>query len=52
MLWFMIVFREAQLQPEILVYIQDDNHNKENVEDQDNMEKISSKESINSQELE
>ena len=32
---------------EIRVYIQDDNH--ENIEDQDNIEKISSEESVNSQ---
>ena len=37
---------------EIRVYIQDDNHVKENIEDQDNIEKISSEESVNSQELE
>ena len=37
---------------EIRVYIQDDNHNKENTEDQDNREKISSEENVNSQELE
>ena len=37
---------------EIRVYIQDDNKHKENIEDQDNIEKISSEESVNSQELE
>ena len=37
---------------EIRVYIQDDNHDKENIEDQDDIEKISSEGSINSQELE
>ena len=37
---------------EICVYFQDDNHDKENTEDQGNMEKIFSKESVNSQELE
>ena len=37
---------------EIGVYIQDDNHDKENIEDQDNIEKISSEESFNWQELE
>ena len=37
---------------EIRVYVQDDNHDKENIEDQDNMEKISSEESFYSQELE
>ena len=39
---------------EIRVYIQDDNHDKENTEDQDILEKIhvSSEESVNSQELE
>ena len=36
---------------EIRVYIQDDNHDKENIEGQDNIEKISSEESVNSQEL-
>ena len=33
-------------------YIQDDNVDKENIEDQDNVEKISSEESVNWQELE
>ena len=37
---------------EIHVYIQDDNHDKENFEDQDNVEKTSSEESVNLQELE
>ena len=37
---------------EIRVYIQDDNHDKENIEDQDNIEKISSEENVNWQELE
>ena len=37
---------------EIHVYIQDDNHDKENIEDQDNVEKTSSEESVNLQELE
>ena len=37
---------------EIRVYIQDDNHDKENTEDQDILEKIFSEESVNSQELE
>ena len=37
---------------EILVYIQDDNKDKENIEDQDNIEKISFEESVNSKELE
>ena len=37
---------------EILVYIQDDNRDKENIEDQDSTEKISSEENVNSQELE
>ena len=37
---------------EIRVYIQDDNHDKENIEGQDNIEKISSEESVNLQELE
>ena len=37
---------------EIRVYIQDDNHDKESIEDQDNLEKRSSEESVNSQELE
>ena len=37
---------------EIRVYIQDDNHDKENIEDQYNIEKISSEESVISQELE
>ena len=37
---------------EIRVYIQDDNLDKENIEDQDNVEKISSEESVNWQELE
>ena len=37
---------------EIRVYIQDDNHDKENTEDQDNIEKISSEENVNLQELE
>ena len=36
---------------EICVYIQDDNHDKENIEDQENIGKISSKESVHSQEL-
>ena len=36
---------------EIRVYIQDDNHDKEIIEGQDNIEKISSEESVNSQEL-
>ena len=31
---------------EICVYIQDDNHDKENIEDQDNKEEISSEERI------
>ena len=33
-------------------YIQDGNHGKENIDDQDNIEKISSEESVSSQELE
>ena len=37
---------------EICVYIQDDNHDKENIGDQDNIEKTSSEESVSSQELE
>ena len=37
---------------EIPVYIQDDTHETENIEGQDNIEKISSEESVNSQELE
>lgn len=37
---------------EICVYIQNDNHDKENIEDQDNIEKISPEESVNLQELE
>ena len=37
---------------EIRVYIQDDNHDKENIEDQGNIEKMFSEESGNSQELE
>ena len=37
---------------EIHVYIQGHNHDKKNIEDQDNTEKISSEESVNSQELE
>ena len=37
---------------EIRVYIQDDNHDKENIEEQDNIEKIPPEESVNSQELE
>lgn len=37
---------------EICVYIQDDNHDKENIKDQNNIEKISSKESISLKELE
>ena len=36
----------------IRVYIQDDNHDKENIEDQDHSDKISSEERVNSQELE
>ena len=36
---------------EIRVYIQDDNHDKENSEDQDKIEKICSEGSVNSQEL-
>ena len=36
----------------IRVYIQDDNHDKENIEDQDHIDKISSEERVNSQELE
>ena len=36
---------------EIRVYIHDDNHDKENIEDQDNIGKICSEESVNSQEL-
>jgi len=36
---------------EICGYIQNDNHDKENIEDQNNTEKISSEESVNSQEL-
>ena len=37
---------------EIRVYIHDDNHDKENIEDQDNtIGNIASKESVNSQEL-
>ena len=34
------------------VYIQDDNRRKENIEDQDNIEKISSEEIVNLQKLE
>ena len=37
---------------EICVYIQNDNHDTENIENQDDIEKISSEESVNSQELE
>ena len=37
---------------EIPVHIQDDNHDKENIEDQVNIEKISSEESVNSQQVE
>ena len=37
---------------EIHIYIQGDNHDKKNIEDQDNIEKKSSEESVNSQELE
>ena len=37
---------------EIRVYIQDDDHDKENIEDQDNIAKISSEENVNWQELE
>ena len=37
---------------QIGVYIQNDNHDKEHIEDQNNKEKISSVESVNSQELE
>ena len=37
---------------EIRVYFQDDNHDKESIEDQDNIGKISSEESVNSHELE
>ena len=37
---------------EIRVYIQDDNHDKKTIDDQDNIEKISSEESVSSQELE
>ena len=37
---------------EIRVYIEDDNQHKENIEDQDDIEKTSSNESVNSQELE
>ena len=33
---------------EIRVYIQDDNHDKENIEEQDNIEKICSEENVNS----
>lgn len=33
------------------VYIEDGNHDKENIEDQENIGKISSKESVHSQEL-
>ena len=33
------------------VYIQDDNHDKENIVDQNNIEKISSEEIVNSQKL-
>ena len=36
----------------IRVYIQDDNHDKENIEDQDHIDKISFEERVNSQELE
>ena len=44
--------RGSDAASEIRVYIQDDNHDKENTEDQDIIEKISSEESVNSQELE
>ena len=44
--------RSSPAASEIRVYIQDDNHDKENTEDQDNIEKISSEENVNSQELE
>ena len=37
---------------EICVYIQDDNHDKKNIEDQDKTEKKYPEESVNSQELE
>ena len=37
---------------QIGVYIQNDNHDKENIEDKNNIEKISSIESVNSHELE
>ena len=33
---------QSQLQKFVFIYIQDDNHVKENIEDQDNKEKISS----------
>ena len=36
----------------IRVYIQYDNHDKENIEDQDHIDKISFEESVNPQELE
>ena len=36
----------------IRVYIQDDNPDKENIEDQDHIDNISSEEKVNSQELE
>ena len=36
----------------IRVYIQHDNHDKENIEDQDHIDKISFEESVNPQELE
>ena len=44
--------RGSAASSEIHVYIYDDNHDKENIEDQDNKEMISSEESVNSQELE
>ena len=43
--------RGSAASSEIHVYIYDDNHDKENIEDQDNIGKICSEESVNSQEL-
>ena len=44
--------RDATAASEIRVYIQDDSHDKENIEDRDDIQKTSSEQSVNSQELE
>ena len=49
---FKMAARSSSRGSEIRVYIQNDNHDKENIEDQDNIDKKYSVESVNSQELE